>query len=258
MKKILLIPLFIALPLSLSGCNVLRYDSYDDADKYTLIDGSYDFTLEQLDIKKVDFDWGRGSVNVVSTNEGTFSISEESNQSLKDSLKARYYISNKTLFIKYSASKVTYNNKLEKNVTININQTLTSLLEANYSFSLALGNMSISDLKTPSLLASVAYGDMTTSNIDASSGRFICDCGHQSHDNIKLKTLGEMKSNYGNITVKLHESIPGFALNLNCVGGSSSINVTRFPKESDTFYGTHQESDLRLDIIENYGDLRII
>ena len=258
MKKLFFIPLFALLPFTVTGCNILRYDSYSDGDKYTLIDGNIDFSLEQLNITKVDFDWGQGDVKVVSTDSGSLSFKEESNESLKDSLKARYYISNKTLFIKYSASKATYSNKLKKTATITINQSLTALAEADYSFSLALGDMEINSLKTTNLYAGVAYGNLNTKDVTATNARCLCDCGSQTHDNINLKTLGEIKSSYGNIILGLHSSIPGFTLNLNCVGGTSLIDSARFPKESETFYGTHQEKDLRLDVIENYGDLKIL
>ena len=244
--------------LSLTGCNILRYDSFDDSKKYTIIDGSIDFTEEQLNIKKVDFDWGQGEVKVVTSDTGTLSFSETANESLTDSLKARYYIADSTLFIKYSASKATYNNQLQKVATITINQNLVSLAKAIYSFSVAIGELSIESIKTSNLFASVAYGNISTKNVEATSARFLCDRGTQTHENINLKTLGEMKSSYGDITVQLHSSIVGFELSTNIVGGSSLINLNRFPKSDDGFYGTKQESNLKLDIIENYGELTIL
>ena len=118
--------------------------------------------------------------------------------------------------------------------------------------------MRIESLKTTNLVASAAYGEITTKNVEATTARFVCDRGTQTHENINLKTLGEMKSSYGDITVQLHNSIVGFELSTNIVGGSSLIDLNRFPKNGDGFYGTKQETNLKLDIIENYGELTIL
>ena len=258
MKKIRFIPLLFILSTFLTGCNVLRYDSYDYSDQYTLINDSIAFSEEQLNVEKIDFDWGKGDVEVKVVDEGTLSFSETSNKDLKDNTKARYFISNKTLFIKYAASKVTYDNKLSKKAVITINQDLASLAAANYSFSVALGDLSVDSLKTNSLYLGVAYGNINTKDITADSVRSLTDCGYQKHENITLNKLGEFKANYGDLDIITSDLVVGFSLETNVVSGSLFINTTKFPKESETFYGTHKEEDLKISIIENYGDVNLL
>ena len=257
-KRLALFTLLAVLPLTLTGCNQLRYDSYDNAKSYTVIEGSIDFTEEQLNIKTVDIDWGRGNLNVVTSDTGVFSFSEESNMSINDKLKARYFISGQTLYIKYADSKVSYDNKLEKNATITINQNLEVLANATYSFSLALGDLDVTSLKAKTLYMGVAYGNMHSKDLETDNCRMICDCGKQTHENITITTKGELKANYGDMSLGTSNAIKGFSLDLNCVSGSLWVNTEKFPKESDTFYGTHQEKDLQLNIIENFGNVEIL
>ena len=258
MKKLYLAALLIPLTFSLSGCNILRYDSYDNSKSYTLIDGSIDFSVEQLDINKIDFDWGRGEVEVVTSDTGVFSFSESSEMEYKDNLKARYLISDKTLYIKYSASKATYNNKFSKKAVITINQNVEVLKNATYGFSVALGDLNVSSLNAQNLYMGVAYGNINSKDVTADKCRVLCDCGTQTHENFNIISHGELKTNYGDLFFGTSDEIKGFELNLNVVSGTVWVNTQKFPKESSTFYGVHQENDLVLDIIENYGNVQIL
>ena len=257
-KRIALFTLLSALSISLTGCDQLRYDSYDDADLYTVIDESVVFSAEQLDIKTIDIDWGRGNLNVVTSDTGTFSFSEESNKTINEKLKARYYINGQTLYIKYADSKATYNNKLEKTATVTINQSLSVLANATYSFSLALGDLDVDSLKAKTLYMGVAYGNMHSKNLETDNCRMLCDCGKQTHENITITSKAEIKTNYGDMSLGTSSAIKGFSLDVNCVSGTLWVNTEKFPKESETFYGIHQEKDLQLDIIENYGNIEIL
>lgn len=258
MKKLRVLPVLTFIPLLLTGCNVLRYDSYDYSDKYTIIDGRIDFSDEQLDINKIDINWGRGEFIIDSVDSGTTYFTEEDEMELKDNVKARYFISDKTLFIRYAQSKVTYNNKLNKIGHLYLNQSVLDLANITIDCSVAIGSLTANKVKGTSLELSVAYGNINTTDINADSFRSVCDSGTQKHSNVTMRNLGEFKSNKGDIEVLTSNEVVGFTLDSIVVSGTLFVNTTKFPKESDAFYGTHKEKDLQITIVENYGNASIL
>ena len=88
---------------------------YDDADKYTMGNGSIAESVQNLKI-----DWVCGEVNVVYHDEETVDFSEESRATLTDEKTMYYRFENGTLFIQFAKSG-SYNwNPPEKELTVSL------------------------------------------------------------------------------------------------------------------------------------------
>ncbi len=101
MKKIISFTLVILIAVLFSSCNVSfgDYIIYADAEKYSV--GNASFDPEQ--IKKVEVNWVAGKIEILKSENGTFSASENSDN-LDSEERMHYYLNGGTLIIQYCES----------------------------------------------------------------------------------------------------------------------------------------------------------
>ena len=232
------------------------YDSYADADKYTILENAVELETEQLTFETLDIAWHKGNITIASTDTGTISISEEKNEKPKEIYQTRYLVSEKTLFIKFADSGVNLSRNLTKDITIYINTTIESLSHLNYSITTTLGDISINDVDTKSMRVSTYQGNVNLTKVSSSSPEVGVQRGNVTADDLYFTGMAEIAANYGKIDLTLNSAITGFIPDFRIIDGTSIVYDARFP-EGDHFYGTHMAEDVTLMIVLNHGDLII-
>lgn len=230
------------------------YDSYANADSYTILENQAELGVDQLTFDTLDVAWHKGNITIASTDTGTVSISEEKSDTPKDIYQTRYLVYEKTLFIKFADSGVNLSRNLTKDLTIYINTTIESLAKLNYSINTTLGNISINGIDAKSMRISTYQGDVNLTKVSSPSPEVGVQRGNIYADDLLFTGIAELAANYGKIDLTLNAAITGFIPDFRIIDGTSVVYDVRFP-EGDHFYGTHMAEDITLMIVLNHGDL---
>ena len=232
------------------------YDSYADADKYTILENAVELETEQLTFETLDIAWHKGNITIASTDTGTISISEEKESTPKDIYQTRYLINEKTLYIKFAGSGVNLSRDVTKDLTIYINTTIESLSRLNYSLTTTLGDINISTINAKSMRVSTYQGNVNLEKVSSPSPEVGVQRGNVTANDLLFTGMAEIAANYGTIDLTLNENITGFIPDFRIIDGTSIVYDVRFP-EGNNFYGSHMAEDVTLMIVLNHGDLII-
>lgn len=238
MKKLLAIVLAITLVFALSGCiriningSSSRYESYSNADKYTVGDFEYDVAS----IRSLSVDWVAGSVTLIESDSDTLKVYEKGNDLTEDE-KLHWSIFGDELVIRYCKSgyvgKLLVNGKKDlvvevpKNIDVDVDCvsaeisaediTQNDVEFESVSGKISAKNVDCSELKIYSVSGSITIQNANSADITANSVSGDVDLSGVSTDEISVETISgradvelskanriELSSVSGKVTVDL-------------------------------------------------------
>ena len=254
--------IFLLLPslLFISGCEYDgRYESYDNAASYTLLEEQKaDISASDLTFKYLNISWHRGNVKVIATDTGTVSIIETSNVEPKGTLVSRYAILDETLYVKYADSGSNLSDKLTKDLTVYVNITLPELSNLDYKFTNTVGDVEMENIDAKDLYISIFHGNITLTNIEVDlDPQVATNRGSVLAVNLFFTGTLEVVANYEIATINPDERITGFNAIFQMVDALSYVDYERFPKNGD-FYGSHMIQDVTIRVVSTGGTLYIV
>ncbi|MBQ9730951.1 MAG: DUF4097 family beta strand repeat protein [Bacilli bacterium] len=201
MKKVILCLTIIFLSLiSFVSCNGLAFTfnyQYADNDKYSIGTTSLD------EIEKIDIDWVCGKVYISSSLHDENSFFEEYKGDLEDQYKLRYYVEDKTLYIKYAQSgKYTWN-PVEKDLHINFSKEDSLIRDFNIS---------------------LISADLFMNGVSVREMDLVTVSGDIELKNSKISNKIDIESVSGNVEVELEQNAEKVIINT----VSGDVKVTSF------------------------------
>lgn len=158
--------IFITVLTTLSSCSFGQSFYYSDSEKYSV--GNTEITKE---IKDIIIDWTSGNINVVSYEENTIKI-EEDTDTTNEKMQLHWYVDGMTLKVKYAESgnfDITSIKKKDLTLSIPKKVSLDSLEINAGSADITCGDIYIEDLTVTTGSGSVTANSITE-NYDISTG----------------------------------------------------------------------------------------
>ena len=257
-KIVAIIGIICCLPIFLVGCGKSVYN-YENAEEYSV----GDVTLEEKVLNSININWVDGSVKIIKDeNITTIMVKESSTKALKEEDKLRYLCKDGTLNIMYRESStksvninknkellimVPADDSITKKITIKtisasvevngikteetlikttsgntdvINCCISNTQISSTSGKIKLGGGALFDLKITSVSGGIYAEQFINNNVNVeniSGSTILCYNGG-------LPTAVTIQSTSGNVTVKLPETISGFALNSSTTVGIISCD----------------------------------
>lgn len=181
---------------------------YDNSSKYTAIDSSA--TLSDS-IKNLDIKWINGSVSVLTHDDESVKLTVDTTDTDED-LKARYYVSGNTLYVKFMNSGVFSVNPKEKHLKVYLPKDT------------ALENFKYDGVSADLSLNEISGYDM---NADTVSGDVNCNSSFKKYD---------IDAVSGGVTV--NDSDNAFEFECSTVSGSVSVNGSAEKADIETTSGS--------------------
>lgn len=240
MKKISI--LSIALLFLLSSCNgniLNKYGSYKDYNKYHIIgkDGE-----SFKDVKSLDIDWVRGSINIYSSNKyQNISIFEKTNEIINDDFKCHLYQDGKTLRVKYSKSSISIPTAYSKTLDVYIpySLSLSYLTINNVSSAITIENIDCKELDVDNVSGKVNIKSLTCTSIEYNGVS-----GNLNMNILDVTESVEISQVSGNTILAIPESTKGFGLEYESVSGDLNLEFECNKKEDEYIYNIKENCEI--------------
>lgn len=248
MKKKFLSILLLCCTLCflLSGCNANTIYSYEDSDKYT----KGGATLEAA-IKNIEIDWVSGDVKILKHSENTISFSETSNKNTNDNNSMYYYLEEDTLHIKFAKSGEFQFSNLQKELTVELPQ---SLLLDEADIDVVSANLTIEDTNVNKIDLDTVSGDIVVKSSAIEDFDINSVSGSINLITSKCPQKGKFNSMSGSINFELPQDA-GYEMKFTTVSGNYNSNEISTKVDGNTY--TVGEGEAKYEVNTVSGNVNI-